>query len=173
MPDLLVMALVLTIGSALLVRLVALPVLVRAQTATRRRALAATGADATEGAPGGLGATFGELAVGLVAGVGAYFAVYFEDLHSCYLLERPFGLDNAVYLAREWHISQAVARTRYLVLFIGFLLLWLSLWYLTQRKLLTVGLPREIWTSGSTRARLTGLVLAPCTSGCPARRRWR
>ncbi|MFI9363902.1 serine/threonine-protein kinase [Kitasatospora sp. NPDC053057] len=159
MLDLLDMALLITVGLALLVRLAALPVLVRAQTATRRRALAATGADATGGAPGGLGATFGELAVGLVAAVGAGVTVYFEDHHSYYLLERPFSLNNAVYLAFEWHIPRAEARTLYIALFVGFLLLWLLLWYLTQRKLLTAGLPREIWTSGSTQARLIGLVL--------------
>ncbi|MEU6966303.1 serine/threonine-protein kinase [Kitasatospora aureofaciens] len=165
MLDLLDMALLITVGLALLVRLVTLPVLVRAQTATRRRALAATGADATGGAPGGLGATFGELAIGLVAAVGAYFAVYLEDLHSYFLLERPFDLDNAVYLVREWRISPGVARTWYVALFIGFLLLWLLLWYLTQRKLLTKGLPREAWSSGSTRARLIGLVLLRAVIG--------
>ncbi len=44
MLDLLDMALLITVGLALLVRPATLPVLVRAQTATRRRALAATGA---------------------------------------------------------------------------------------------------------------------------------
>ncbi|MEU7093183.1 serine/threonine-protein kinase [Kitasatospora aureofaciens] len=165
MLDLLDMALLITVGLALLVRLATLPVLVRAQTATRRRALAATGADATGGAPGGLGATFGELAIALVAAVGAYFAVYLEDLHSYFLLERPFDLDNAVYLAHEWRISPGVARTWYVALFIGFLLLWLLLWYLTQRKLLTKGLPREAWSSGSTRARLIGQVLLRAVIG--------
>ncbi|MFJ9774078.1 serine/threonine-protein kinase [Kitasatospora sp. NPDC101157] len=165
MLDLLDMALLITVGLALLVRLVTLPVLARAQTATRRRALAATGADATGGAPGGLGATFGELAAGPVAALAAYFAVHGEDLHSYYLLERPFDLNNSVYLGHEWRISVAVARTWYLALFIGFLLLWLLLWYLTQRKLLTTGLPREVWTSGSTRARLIALVLLRAVIG--------
>ncbi|MFD8701822.1 protein kinase [Kitasatospora sp. NPDC059648] len=165
MLDLLDMALLITVGLALLVRLATLPVLARAQTATRRRALAATGADASGGAPGGLGATFGELAIGLVAAAGTYFAVYFEDLHSYFLLERPFDLHNAVYLGHEWQVSLSVARTWYLALFIGFLLLWLLLWYLTQRTLLTADLPQEVWASGSTRARLIGLVLLRAVIG--------
>ncbi|MFD5465469.1 serine/threonine-protein kinase [Kitasatospora sp. NPDC127059] len=158
MLDLLEMALLIMVVVALVLRLASLPVLVRAQTATRRRALAATGADAAAGAPGGTGATVGELAVGLVAAVVPVVLVYFMDLSSYYVLGRPYDLLNSRYLAREWHLPLHEAHTWYIGLFIGFLLLWLALWYLTQRKLLTAGLPREAWASGRTQGRLIALV---------------
>ncbi|MEU4116931.1 serine/threonine-protein kinase [Kitasatospora sp. NPDC028055] len=159
------MALVLMAGVALLLRLATLPVLVRAQTATRRRMAAAAGVDATGGAPGGLGATFGELAIGLVVGVAALLLVGVEDHHSYELFSRPFDLDRSVYIAFEWHIPRASAQAWYVALFVVLLLLWLVLWYLTQRKLLTNGLPEEVWTSGSTQVRLIGLVLLRAAIG--------
>ncbi|MFH8382062.1 serine/threonine-protein kinase [Kitasatospora sp. NPDC018058] len=154
-----------TIGAALLLRLATLPVLVRAQTATRRRALAATGADATAGAPGGVGATVGELAVGLLAVVGllALLRVWSSVLYEG--LGQPFDLDNVRYLAFQTHMSLVLVRTWYIATFVTCLLLWLLLCYLTQRKLLTNGLPQQAWSAGRTRAQVIGLLVLRAVIG--------
>ncbi|MFJ9847146.1 serine/threonine-protein kinase [Kitasatospora sp. NPDC101155] len=154
-----------TIGAALLLRLATLPVLVRAQTATRRRALAATGADATAGAPGGVGATVGELAVGLLAVVGllALLRVWSSVLYEG--LGQPFDLDNVRYLAFQTHMSLVLVRTWYIAGFVTCLPLWLLLCYLTQRKLLTNGLPPQAWSAGRTRAQAIGLLVLRAVIG--------
>ncbi|MBV6699637.1 serine/threonine protein kinase [Kitasatospora aureofaciens] len=152
------LAVLIVVGVALLLRLATLPVLVRAQTATRRRALAAAGVDASAGAPGGLGATIGEVAVGLLCAVGLQALMFAWFNHGFIMLRQHFYIDNARYLAIELHLARGVARIWYLVPFIGCLVLWLLLWYLTQRNLLTVGMPRQAWYSGPTQLRIVGLV---------------
>ncbi|MEV7596778.1 serine/threonine-protein kinase [Kitasatospora sp. NPDC089797] len=159
---------VLTItGAALLLRLATLPVLLRSQTATRRRALAATGADATAGAPGGTAATVGELAVGLLgaAGLTAFLFVATPGNRAARGLAGAFDLDNVKYLAIPAHLPLHLARTWYLATFVGSLLLWLLFCYLTQRRLLTVGLPPQAWSASPTRARVIGLLVLRAALG--------
>ncbi|MET8628385.1 serine/threonine-protein kinase [Kitasatospora sp. NPDC004669] len=157
----------LVIGAALLLRLATLPVLVRAQTATRRRALAATGADATAGAPGGVGATVGELAVGLlgIAGVVVFLSVNVAGSLTFRGLGQPFDPDNARYIAYPTHMALGLARTMYIGTFVTCLLLCLLLSYLTQRKLLTTGLPRQAWSAGFAQARVIGLLVVRAVLG--------
>ncbi|MER7843445.1 protein kinase [Kitasatospora sp. NPDC096077] len=160
-------AVLMTIGAALLLRLATLPVLVRSQTATRRRALAATGADATAGAPGGTGATVGELAVGLLGAVGLLVFVSANVLggFDSRVLQQSFDPANARYIAYPTHTALSLARTEYISVFVVCLLLWLLFCYLTQRNLLTVGLPREVWTSSGTRLRVIGLLVLRAALG--------
>ncbi|MFF2119697.1 serine/threonine-protein kinase [Kitasatospora sp. NPDC058184] len=151
-------AVLVVVGVALLVRLATLPVLVRAQAATRRRALAAAGADPAGGARGGTGATIGELTVGLLTAVGvlavlrAWSSVLFEGLG------RSFDVYNARYLTIVSHLPLHSARTWYITSFVVCLLLWLLLWCLTQRNLWTVGMPPRLWRAGRTRAQVAGLL---------------
>ncbi|MFJ8473045.1 serine/threonine-protein kinase [Kitasatospora sp. NPDC094011] len=160
-------AVLMTIGAALLLRLATLPVLVRSQTATRRRALAATGADATAGAPGGTGATVGELAVGLLGAVGLVVFVSANVLggFNSRVLQQSFDPANAIYLAYPTHMALGLARTEYISVFVVCLLLWLLFCHLTQRNLLTVGLPQEVWTSSGTRTRVIGLLVLRAALG--------
>ncbi|MFE7589172.1 serine/threonine-protein kinase [Kitasatospora sp. NPDC057512] len=151
-------AVLVVVGVALLVRLATLPVLVRAQAATRRRALAAAGADPAGGARGGIGATIGELTVGLLAAVGvlALLRVWSSVLFEA--LGRSFDVFNARYLTIVSHLPLHSARTWYITSFVVCLLLWLLLWCLTQRNLWTVGMPPQLWRAGRTRAQVAGLV---------------
>ncbi|MFE5583750.1 serine/threonine-protein kinase [Kitasatospora sp. NPDC056531] len=157
----------LMIGAALLLRLATLPVLVRAQTATRLRALTATGVDATAGAPGGIGATVGELAVGLlgIAGVVVFLSVNVGGSFVFKGLGQPFDPANARYIAYSTHMALDLARTIYIATFVTCLLLCLLFSYLTQRKLLTAGLPRQAWSAGPTQARVIGLLAVRAALG--------
>ncbi|MBD0692314.1 serine/threonine-protein kinase [Streptomyces sp. CBMA123] len=160
-------AVLIMIVATVLVRSATLPVLVRAQTATRRRALAATGADATAGAPGGVGATVGELTVGALGAAAAYVytAAGFFASHVHWVLSQPFDELNARYVAASRPMSLGVARAWYIGIFVTCLLLWLLFCYLTQRNLLTAGLPSEAWSSGPTRARIIGLLVVRAALG--------
>ncbi|MFB7911144.1 serine/threonine-protein kinase [Kitasatospora sp. NPDC056076] len=151
----------LMIGAALLLRMATLPVLVRAQTATRRRALAATGADASAGAPGGVGATVGELVLGLlgIAGVMVFLSANVAGSMVFKGLGQPFQPSNARYLAYPTHTDFDLMRTVYIAVFVLGLLLCLLLGYLTQRRLLTADLPPQIWSAGATQARIVGLLV--------------
>ncbi|MFD9688014.1 serine/threonine-protein kinase [Kitasatospora sp. NPDC059088] len=151
----------LMIGAALLLRLATLPVLVRAQTAARRRALAATGADAGGGAPGGIGATVGELVLGLlgIAGVVVLLSYNVVGNMTHIGLGEPFDPVNSRYLGYSVGLHFDTAQTVYIAVFVVCLLLCLLLCYLTQRRLLTADLPPQIWSAGATQARVVGLLV--------------
>lgn len=151
----------LMIGAALLLRLATLPVLVRAQTAARRRALAATGVDAGAGAPGGVGATVGELVLGLVgiAGVMVFLSANVAGNMTFRGLGQPFDPANSRYIAYPTHMDRSLAQTLYIAVFVVCLLLGLLLCYLTQRRLLTTDLPPQAWSAGATQARVVGLLV--------------
>ncbi|MEV7023747.1 serine/threonine-protein kinase [Kitasatospora sp. NPDC093558] len=143
-----------------LLRLAALPVLLRAQRATRRRALAAVGVDASAGPPGGVGAIIGELTLGLLFAAAVETLLYLPGNSRFYRMVRePIDVDNSRILALDLHISRSDAQLWYLVPVITGLVLWLLFWFLTQRNLLVVGMPEEVRSARSTRLRIGGGVL--------------
>ncbi|MEE1783297.1 serine/threonine-protein kinase [Streptomyces sp. SP17BM10] len=152
-------ALLAVLGAVLVIRLATLPVLVRAQTAARRRALTALGEDAGAGAPGGIGATVGEAAVVVLTAVGAVVIVPTLSHFGDRLFAKPFDPVNARYISFESHLALHMARTWYVTAFVVCLVLWLGLSYLTQRNVLATGMPRQAWRSTPTRLRVLALLV--------------
>ncbi|MER8103526.1 serine/threonine-protein kinase [Kitasatospora sp. NPDC094016] len=146
-------ALLIVIGVAVAVRLVSLPLLLRFQRDVRQRALAAlsggTGAK-------GLATLFGEVAVGLVCAGGLTALMSPQGTVTSHVLQMPIDDSNSHYLAVGLRLPRDGARYYYLGSVLTVLVLWLLLWFLTQRSLLRTGMPPAVWSSGSTRLRVAG-----------------
>ncbi|MER7755407.1 serine/threonine-protein kinase [Kitasatospora sp. NPDC097643] len=143
---------------ALVVRLATLPVLWRAQRAVRQRELAAIGA----GPAGGVGAIVAELAIGLAGGAGlAALLIGTRDTgpFGVQVLSEPLGGHGANYLSRELGLKLSVSTNAILIAGIVVLLLWLLLYYRTQRNVLHANMPPEVWSSSSVRLRVAGLLV--------------
>ncbi|MEU8511381.1 serine/threonine-protein kinase [Kitasatospora sp. NPDC048722] len=147
------------LGAVLVIRLATLPLLVRAQTAARRRALTALGEDASAGAPGGTGATVADAAVVVLTAAAVVAVVPAMFVFGDRLFAKPFDTVNARYISIESHLALHMARTWYVTVFVVCLVLWLGLSYLTQRNVLATGLPRQAWRSGPTQLRVVGLLV--------------
>ncbi|MFF8598356.1 serine/threonine-protein kinase [Streptomyces sp. NPDC015232] len=155
--------------SALVVRLVSLPLLVRTQRAVRRREAAAF--SGVRSGDGEWAAPFFErtLAVLLGAGLLVFLAnvdepVHFRDDVSAALW--PQGAGNPVDLGSA-AVSLADADGGSLHVdawWVGaaFAVLSTVLWALTQKSLLTAGMPEGLWLSSRTRLRfIAGFLLQP------------
>ncbi|WP_267244070.1 serine/threonine-protein kinase [Streptomyces sp. PR69] len=143
------------IGAALVLRLASLPLLSRAQEWTRRRALAVPGADAT---PRGIPAVvFGEAAVWLLGGAGLWLLMASDALLGFDLLIQPVASPDVLPLSVALGIPIAEAHTQFLIAAAPALVLWPLLYLLTQRNLLTGGVPARAGASSPTGLRLAGL----------------
>ncbi|MFG2988114.1 serine/threonine-protein kinase [Streptomyces sp. NPDC048257] len=136
-------------GPALAVRLLSLPVLRGAQQAVRERVSAAReGRVAPRRA-----VSAGESAVQLggAAVLVTLLLMLRWSVPGLDLLADPIAWGPAIPLAIEFHLSLALARAFFVGGALIALALWLLLWFLTQRNLLTAGAPAPV------RRRLTAL----------------
>ncbi|THA86713.1 serine/threonine-protein kinase [Streptomyces sp. A0592] len=123
-------------GSALALRLVSLPLLLRAQRAVRERAAAVR--EGRTAPTGGSAAALGELVTGLGGGLllVALLPALRGSLPGFDLLAEPLLWGEPFALSLEFGIPLATARTCFLGGGACVLALWLLLWFLTQRILL-------------------------------------
>lgn len=128
-------------GPALVVRLLSLPLLLRAQDAVRERVSAARDGRAAPGRA----AVVGELAVQLGGGavLVALLLMLRRSLPGLDMLAEPAAWGQAFPLAIEFGLPLTLARTYFVGGAIVALTLWLLLWFLTQRNLLTAGAPAQ------------------------------
>ncbi|MFD7259785.1 protein kinase [Streptomyces sp. NPDC059874] len=144
-------------GSALVVRLLSLPLLGRRHEHVRRRALAARSGGAPM--PRIPGAVLGELAVG-VAGVACLYVLPEYVYHGLPEIELTgffsiAGVDgNSLLQPLDFGHPWTWLAVITLLVLPG----WLFLYFRTQRNLLTLGMPKGVWRSPSTRRRLAGLI---------------
>ncbi|MGW6614719.1 serine/threonine-protein kinase [Streptomyces erythrochromogenes] len=126
-------------GSALMLRLVSLPLLLRAQQAVRERAAAVR--EGRTAPAWGSAAAVGELVAGLGGGLllAALLPALRGSLPGFDLLAEPLLWGQPFALSLEFGIPLATARTYFLAGGVCVLALWLLLWFLTQRNLLGRG----------------------------------
>ncbi|MFJ3514163.1 serine/threonine-protein kinase [Streptomyces sp. NPDC090131] len=128
-------------GPALVVRLLSLPLLLRAQEGVRERVSAARDGRAAPGRA----AVVGELVVQLGGGavLVALLLMLRWSLPGLDMLAEPAAWGQAFPLAIEFGLPLALARTYFVGGAIVAVALWLLLWFLTQRNLLTAGAPAQ------------------------------
>ncbi|WP_445269930.1 serine/threonine-protein kinase [Streptomyces sp. DSM 41634] len=143
------------VGPALAVRLVSLPLLVRAQRGVRERVSATGGAAVAR--PEVSAAALGELALAFVGGIGLLLWMTSDVIPGFDLLLESIATGHALALAIEFGIPLATARLWFLGAAIPVLLVWLVLWVLTQRNLLAAGPSARVWASPAVRFRLAAL----------------
>ncbi|MEV7520650.1 protein kinase [Streptomyces sp. NPDC091371] len=145
-------------GPALLVRLLTMRVLVRRQQGVRERALAVQAGNAPPARPPA--AVFGELAVGVGGIASLWLTPLFLEIPvpGMDLLVESIGLEDGYVLAAYLHVSLASSRIWFVIGALPVLLGWLFLYFLTQRTLLTAGMPSGVWRSPSNRQRLAGFL---------------
>ncbi|WP_052714634.1 MULTISPECIES: serine/threonine-protein kinase [unclassified Streptomyces] len=155
-------------GSALLVRLASLPLLLGAQQAVRERA-AAVG----EGRTGPVrrsAAAVGEMVAQLVGGV--LLVVSLPALRGSVpgfdLLAEPLLWGQPYALAIEFRLPLDTARTLFLAGGSCLLALWLLLSFLTQRNLHAGGDPAAGWAPPAVRVRVVALLAAGLLVGAVA-----
>ncbi|QGZ52031.1 protein kinase [Streptomyces sp. QHH-9511] len=143
------------VGPALALRVMTLPLLVKAQQAVRRQALADP-ATPPRSVPG---AVVGELALGVAGGVGLWLLLRSDVLNTFHFLGRPVALETGGRLSDHYGYALGVAWLLYVVTLILTSVVFPVLWARTQRTLLTTGVSGESWTSTPAgRFRLRGLV---------------
>ncbi|MFJ3723091.1 serine/threonine-protein kinase [Streptomyces sp. NPDC090045] len=143
-------------GPTLVVRLVSLPLLMRAQQGVRERVSAAGGA--TVPRPGVSAAALGELALAFVGGIGLLLWLTSDVIPGFDLLLQSIATGDGRTLAFQFGLPLATARLWFLGAAIPVLLVWLGLWILTQRSLLTAGPSAQAWTPPAVRLRLAALL---------------
>lgn len=143
------------LGLALVLRLASLPLLLRVQRSVRQRALAARGVAAASAWP--WAAVCGELVVELGGAVGLALLLNTDYVDGFDLLKLSIATGRPLHLAAELHITQPEAQTRFHLAAISALVVWLLLWFLTQRRLLTAATPAGTWASPPVAGRLAGL----------------
>ncbi|MEU7729300.1 serine/threonine-protein kinase [Streptomyces sp. NPDC040724] len=143
-------------GPTLVVRLVSLPLLLRAQRGVRERVSAAGGA--TVPRPGVSAAALGELALAFVGGIGLLLWLTSDVIPGFDLLLQSIATGDGRTLALQFGLPLATARLWFLGAAIPVLLVWLVLWVLTQRSLLTAGPSAQAWTPPAVRVRLAALL---------------
>ncbi|WP_053633971.1 MULTISPECIES: serine/threonine-protein kinase [unclassified Streptomyces] len=155
-------------GSALLVRLVSLPLLLGAQQAVRERAAAVR-----EGRTGPVrrsAAAVGETVAQLVGGV--LLVVSLPALRGSVpgfdLLAEPLLWGQPYALAIEFRLPLDTARTLFLAGGSCLLALWLLLSFLTQRNLHAGGDPAAGWAPPAVRVRVVALLAAGLLVGAVA-----
>ncbi|MFD9103525.1 serine/threonine-protein kinase [Streptomyces virginiae] len=155
-------------GSALLVRLVSLPLLLAAQQAVRERA-----AVVREGRTGPVrrsAATVGEPVAQLVGGVllVALLPALRGAVPGFDLLAEPLLWGQPYALAIEFGLPLDTARTLFLAGGVCLLALWLLLSFLTQRNLHAGGDPADGWAPPAVRVRVVALLAAGLLVGVVA-----
>ncbi|GAB2690280.1 serine/threonine-protein kinase [Kitasatospora kifunensis] len=148
------------LGPVLVLRLLSLPLLLRVQQGVRQRALAARGEGAASAWTWAVAC--GELVLELGGAVGLELFMHAtrDNLRGFGLLLASIGAGgDTSWLSMELHIRRAEGQTYFLYAAIPVLVVWLLLWFLTQRRLLTAGMPAGTWSSPSVRGRLAGLFL--------------
>ncbi|MEV0531583.1 serine/threonine-protein kinase [Kitasatospora sp. NPDC050463] len=146
-------------GVTLLLRVVSLPLLTRAQLVTRYRAVGRLGGPAGRPAvPAGLtAAAVGEQVLVLLGAVGLVLLLCstvggndFAFMMPSIVSESPLAI--APYFGVYFFIEQMV----FLVPAVAALLCWVFLWILTQRNLLTIDMPPGAGTAPGSTVRLIG-----------------
>ncbi|QES04225.1 hypothetical protein DEJ44_00485 [Streptomyces venezuelae] len=150
--------LVTVVAPALLLRAATSPLLVRAQQAVRRQALADPGTP-----PRRLpGAVVGELVLAVVGGVVLWLLPRYGVLGALAdynVLGRPVLLHNGVLLSGQYGYSLAVSWILYVLMVVLAAVMWPVLWSRTHRTLVATGVPGESWTATPAgRRRVGGLV---------------
>ncbi|MEU9859283.1 hypothetical protein AB0D99_00285 [Streptomyces sp. NPDC047971] len=136
------------VGPALVLRSVTLPLLIRAQQAVRRQALADPGTPPRK-VPG---AVVGELALGVAGGVGLWFALPHEVLGDSLVLGRPVVFQTGEWLSDVYGYSLAMAWILYVLFAALASVLWPVLWSRTHHTLVTTGVDGGSWTATPTAA---------------------
>ncbi|MFD9033486.1 serine/threonine-protein kinase [Streptomyces sp. NPDC059567] len=143
------------VGPALVLRAVTLPLLIRAQQAVRRQALADP-ATPPRTVPG---AVVGELALGVAGGVGLWFVMPSGVLDEFHVLGRPVVLHTGGWLSADYGYSLAMAWILYILFVVLASVIWPVLWSRTHHTLVTTGVPGDSWTATPAgRRRVGGLV---------------
>ncbi|WP_406064686.1 serine/threonine protein kinase [Streptomyces sp. NBC_01077] len=144
------------VGPALVLRAVTVPLLIRAQQAVRRQALADP-ATPPRSVPG---AVVGELALGVVGGVALWFLVRtVASADNFFLFVHPGVLQNGVWVSSVYGYSLAMGWILYVLVVVLASVIWPVLWARTQRTLVTAGVPGDSWTATPAgRLRLGGSV---------------
>jgi hypothetical protein len=148
---------------ALVVRLASLPLLLRAQQSVRQRALAANGIVAPR--TGTVAAVF-EWVLGIAGAVGLWQLLYTRAMFGFRFWGEPLAVGEGWDLARATHLSLVVTRIIFLAVGIGLLLLWALLGVLTQRNLLTGGMPEGTWALRWSRGAAADIWAWACCVVC-------
>ncbi|MFI6965783.1 serine/threonine-protein kinase [Streptomyces sp. NPDC050255] len=157
--EFIIKAVLMVAGSALVVRLLTLPLLSRSQREVRQREAAPFA-----GVPDGGGRqTFLLLERGLVAVCAAALTVFlrttdrpgdFSDLAAAIWSTSPLGVGGRERRPGQWeHWYFPMEQGPAIVAFVCMALI-LMFWTLTQRRLLTAGMPAGLWNSRRTRTRI-------------------
>ncbi|MGV9269726.1 serine/threonine-protein kinase [Kitasatospora sp. NPDC003701] len=150
-------------GVTLVLRVVSLPLLIRAQQATRYRAAARLGGPAGRPAvPAGLtAAAVGEQAFVLLGAVGLVVLLGSTVAGNNFRYMMPSIVsESPLTPARFFDVHYVMAEPVFLIPAVATLLGWVFLWLLTQRNLLTIAMPPGAGTSpGSTVRLIVGFVL--------------
>jgi predicted Ser/Thr protein kinase len=145
------------LGPVLVLRLLSLPLLLSVQRGVRQRALAARGAGAAS--TWAWAAACGELVLELGGAVALVLLLNTNYVIGFGLLRPSIGTGHALQLARELHLSHPEVQTYFHYVAVPVLVLWLLLGFLTQRRLLTAGMPAGTWTSPASLGRVAGLLV--------------
>ncbi|MFI5802282.1 protein kinase [Streptomyces sp. NPDC051561] len=135
---------------ALVVRTASLPLLTRAQQATRvREPEIRSGRVSPWGLPG---AALADLVLGLVCAVGLTVWLGTRSVVGFEVMVSPVEMPNVDQLQRMFGLGLVPARIAFYSFAVPVLLLWLLLWFLTQRNVRMVGVPTPDGPVGGVRA---------------------
>lgn len=146
-------------GVTLALRVVSIPLLLRAQQATRYRAVGRLGGPAGRPAvPAGLtAAAVGEQVLVLLGAVGLVVLLNSTvgDNNFRYMMPSIVS-ESPLALAQFFDVYYLIEQPVFLIPAVAALLCWVFLWILTQRNLLTIGMPPGVGTSPGSTVRLIG-----------------